>query len=226
MLYKLKNVSKNYKLPSGEVLALKDISLDINEKGFLCIMGPSGSGKTTLMNLLGFLDLPSSGELFFKQKDIKNLGDEELTRIRKEEIGFVFQQYNLIASLNALENVELPMILRRLDKEKIRNRALELLTSVGIPLETVYHRPMELSGGEQQRVAIARALANDPAILLADEPTGNVDSHTTEEIMRLFRKINNSGKEVIVVTHDSLVAKYAKKKLRIIDGRIENGKRS
>jgi putative ABC transport system ATP-binding protein len=189
-------------------------------------MGPSGSGKTTLMNLLGFLDLPSSGELFFKQKDIKNLGDEELTRIRKEEIGFVFQQYNLIASLNALENVELPMILRRLDKEKIRNRALELLASVGIPLETVYHRPMELSGGEQQRVAIARALANDPAILLADEPTGNVDSHTTEEIMRLFRKINNSGKEVIVVTHDSLVAKYAKKKLRIIDGRIENGKRS
>jgi putative ABC transport system ATP-binding protein len=224
MLYEFENVSKKYKLPSGEVPALKDISLDINEKDFLCIMGPSGSGKTTLMTLLGFLDLPTSGDLFFKQKDIKNLGDEELTRIRKEEVGFVFQQYNLIATLNALENVELPILLRRLDKKKIRNRALELLTSVGISLETAYHRPTELSGGEQQRVAIARALANGPAILLADEPTGNVDSHTTEEIMQLFRKINDRGKTVIVVTHDSLVAEYAKKKLRIIDGRIENGK--
>jgi putative ABC transport system ATP-binding protein len=226
MLFELRNVSKTYMLPRGGVKALANISMQIEEGELLVIMGPSGSGKTTLLNLIGCLDLPTKGDLLVKGKNIKRLSDEELTQLRKEEIGFVFQQYNLIPTLSALENVELPMILRRMDRKEIRARALALLASIGIPQKLSIHKPSELSGGEQQRLAIARALANDPSILVADEPTGNVDSHTTEEIMGVFKRINEEGRTVIVVTHDPLVAEFAKRKLRIEDGRIEDGAKS
>ena len=220
ILISTKDLWKIYHLGKQEVKALCGVSLTIAFNEFLAIMGPSGSGKSTLMNLLGCLDTPSQGEYYLKDKEVSTLSENELARIRNEEIGFVFQVFNLLPRATAFHNVELPLIYKgagkKERKEKVR-KALEMVEMSG----RMNHRSSELSGGERQRVAIARALVNEPSLLLADEPTGNLDSKTGQEILNLFRKIHSQGNTVIIVTHDKDIAYHAQRIIYLKDGMIE-----
>ena len=215
------NVKKSYILADMEVPILHDINLEVREGEFLAIMGPSGSGKSTLMNLIGFLDRPTEGKIIIKGLDINELSDKEVARLRGLEIGFVFQTFNLIPRLTALENVELPTYANVRSGVDAHERAKELLTLVGLE-DRMHHKPGELSGGQSQRVAIARALINDPAILLADEPTGNLDSKTGCEILNMFTRLNEDGRTIVMITHDPEIARYADRVVLVKDGIIRN----
>ncbi|RXA17057.1 ABC transporter ATP-binding protein [Methanosarcina sp. MSH10X1] len=217
------DVKKSYILGDMEVPILHDINLKVREGEFLAIMGPSGSGKSTLMNLIGFLDRPTEGKIIIKGLDINKLSDREVARLRGLEIGFIFQTFNLIPRLTALENVELPTYANSRSGVDTHERAKELLRLVGLG-DRMRHRPGELSGGQSQRVAIARALVNDPAILLADEPTGNLDSKTGCEILNMFRKLNEDGRTIVMITHDPEIAGYADRIVLVKDGIIQNNK--
>ncbi|WFN35654.1 ABC transporter ATP-binding protein [Methanogenium sp. S4BF] len=215
----LEDVRKIYPLLSGDVHALDGVSLTIEKGEFVAIMGPSGSGKSTLMNQIGCLDVPTSGTVCIEGQDIGRLSDFDLTALRRDSIGYIFQKFNLIPLLTAYENVEYPLILRD-RKYDDTGRVQALLDSVGIDAAMAAHRPAELSGGQQQRVAVARALVNEPAILLCDEPTGNLDSKTSTQIMEMLADLNREGRTVIMVTHDESTAEYADRTIRIQDGRI------
>jgi len=219
MLLELKDVSKIFQLDGVEVKALQNISFEVKRGEFLAIMGPSGSGKSTLMYLMGCLDSPTSGKISLEGKDISGLSEQELAKIRNKKIGFVFQMFNLLPRTSALANVELPLIYSGLTKKEREIKARHALSYLGLK-ERLTHFPSQLSGGEQQRVAIARALVTSPAMILADEPTGNVDSQSAREIMKIFKELNKEGNTIVVVTHDKQVAKYAKKIIKIHDGRI------
>ncbi len=213
-------VTKVYPLPAGDVVALAGIDLAIKEGEFVLVMGPSGSGKSTLLNVMGSLDVPTSGEVTIAGKRISRMDDDELTLMRRDHIGFIFQQFNLIPLLSVVENVEYPLILKG-RRDVSRERAEEVLAAVGITESHFTHKPGELSGGQQQRVAIARALINDPDFLLCDEPTGNLDSKTGTAIMELLGRMNREeGKTVIMVTHDPRMTEYADRTIRLVDGRL------
>ncbi|MDI6720074.1 MAG: ABC transporter ATP-binding protein [Methanomicrobiales archaeon] len=219
----LRDVTKIYPLPGGDVVALNRVSLEIESGDFIAIMGPSGSGKSTLLNLIGCLDVPTSGDLFIRGRNVRDLSDDDLTRLRRDSIGFVFQQFNLIPLLTALENVEFPCTLKEGDgkgRGACRDRSRSVLRSVGLDEPLFSHKPAELSGGQQQRVAIARALVNDPEILLCDEPTGNLDTKTGTGIMELLAEMNRKGKTIVMVTHDPRVADYATRRIHLVDGQI------
>ncbi len=213
------HLNKVYRMGKIEVPALRDVNLEIEKGEFLAIVGSSGSGKSTLLNMLGCLDKPTSGAVFIDSVNTASLSENELAEIRREEIGFIFQQFNLIHSLNALENVSLPMFFAGVSSEERMKRAAELLAKVGLR-ERMHHKPSELSGGQQQRVAIARALSNNPEIIIGDEPTGNVDSETGDAIMGILEGLNREGRTVIVVTHDLEIAAHAPKVKRMKDGRL------
>lgn len=219
MLLELKDVSKIFQLDGVEVKALQNISFEVKRGEFLAIMGPSGSGKSTLMYLMGCLDSPTSGKISLEGKDISGLSEQELAKIRNKKIGFVFQMFNLLPRTSALANVELPLIYSGLTKKEREIKARQALSYLGLK-ERLTHFPSQLSGGEQQRVAIARALVTSPAMILADEPTGNVDSQSAREIMKIFKELNKEDNTIVVVTHDKQVAKYAQKIIKIHDGRI------
>lgn len=216
----IRNLSKVYQLGTFEVSALRDFDLDIEQGQYIAIMGPSGSGKSTLLNVLGCLDTPSSGIYNLAGEDVSSLDDNELSAIRGSRIGFIFQSYNLIAQLNVIENIEVPMYYQGVGEHKSFARAKELAEMVGLG-DRLKHRPSELSGGQQQRVAIARSLANDPVIILADEPTGNLDSESGAEILSILDDLHQRGKTLIVVTHDENIAKQAERIIYLLDGRIE-----
>jgi putative ABC transport system ATP-binding protein len=218
-LIELAGVSKIYKLGLLEVPALVDADLRIDVGEYVAIMGPSGSGKSTLMNILGCLDTPTGGDYLFAGENVRDLGDDELSNLRGREIGFVFQTFNLLSRANAIRNVELPLVYTGIAPQQRRERAEAVLTSVGLG-ERMTHKPNELSGGERQRVAIARALVGNPSLILADEPTGNLDTRTGNEIMAMFNQISTDGKTVIVVTHEEEIARRAKRILRMRDGAI------
>ncbi|HET6420168.1 MAG TPA: ABC transporter ATP-binding protein [Geobacteraceae bacterium] len=211
------NASKTYHQGTREVRALRNVSLHIGKGEFLSIMGPSGSGKSTLLNLIGGLDQPTAGEIFIDGRPLHGIPDDELTLIRRRRIGFVFQFFNLLPILTAIENVSLPLLLEGFPLSKIRRKAVQLLEQVGLG-ERAEHRPEQLSGGEMQRVAIARALITDPAVLLADEPTGNLDSHTSEEIFALLADLNEKGQTIVMVTHDPKAAAYGTRIVTMKDG--------
>ncbi len=215
------DVKKSYTLGDLEVPILHDINLKVREGEFLAIMGPSGSGKSTLMNLIGFLDRPTEGTIIIRGLDINKLSDKEVARLRGLEIGFIFQTFNLIPRLTALENVELPTYANTRSGIDTHERAKELLKLVGLE-DRMHHKPGELSGGQSQRVAIARALINDPAILLADEPTGNLDSKTGCEILNIFRRLNEDGRTIVMITHDPEIAGYADRIVLVKDGIVQN----
>lgn len=218
----LRNVTKTYQVGKESVHALRDISLNVDEAEFLAITGPSGSGKTTLMNIAGCLDVPTEGGVFLRDKRVSDLDDSALSRIRGEEVGFVFQTFNLIPRISALHNVILPMnFSAKISRDGRASRAQGLLAKVGLS-QRINHRPTEMSGGERQRVAIARALANDPSVVLADEPTGNLDSETGKGIMELFKTMNGEGRTLVVVTHNPMVAGYASRTILLRDGRMVN----
>lgn len=219
-LIKVENIHKIYNPGENEVRALDGITLNIQKGEFVAIIGHSGSGKSTLMNMLGCLDVPTSGDYFLHGHDVSKLTDNQLSDIRNKEIGFIFQGFNLIANLNAIENVELPLIYRGLGKQQRRKIAIEALKKVGLGTR-MKHRPNELSGGQQQRVAVARAIAAQPPLILADEPTGNLDTKSTEEIMGILKGLHNGGRTVIIITHDDDIARQVKRVVRIVDGRIE-----
>jgi len=219
-IIKLVDVYKIYKMGEVEVKALNGLSLEVKEKEFIAIMGPSGSGKSTAVNLVGCLDLPTKGIVYLEGKDISKLTESDLAKIRGQKIGFVFQRFNLIHTLTALENVMLPMIFQETSEEQRIKRAKQLLEMVGLT-ERITHKPLELSGGEQQRVAIARALANDPGVILADEPTGNLDSKSGEQIVELLIKLHKEkAKTIIMVTHDEKLSRRAQRIEYLMDGRI------
>jgi putative ABC transport system ATP-binding protein len=218
-LIRLENISRRYEMGYETVHALREVSVQIERGEYVAIMGPSGSGKSTLMNLLGCLDTPTAGKYELNGTDVSEMDDNDLAEIRNREIGFVFQTFNLLPRSNALHNVELPLIYGGMDSETRRERALQALSSVGLA-DRVHHKPNELSGGQRQRVAVARALVNNPSILLADEPTGNLDSKTGVEIMGLFEDLSKKGNTIIVVTHEEEVARHARRILRIRDGLI------
>jgi len=218
----IENVSKSYKLGKNDVPVLNDINLAINSGEFAAIMGPSGSGKSTLMNLIGCLDKPTSGRILITGMDVSKLSDIELARIRGKKIGFVFQTFNLISRLSAQKNVEMPMVYQDIPGKLREKRAKVLLEMLGLG-ERASHKPPELSGGQRQRVAIARALANEPEIILADEPTGNLDSKTGQEIMQIFDKLHTDGRTILMVTHDAQLARNCDRIIRLKDGMIENG---
>jgi len=223
-IVELVNVVKVYRLGEGvEVPALRGVSLKIDKGEFVSVQGPSGSGKTTLLNMIGGLDKPTEGRVIIDGVDITNLGEKELAHFRREKIGFIFQTYNLVPLLTALENVELPMMLSgKFSESEVRRRAEELLALVGLE-ERMHHRPTQLSGGEQQRVAIARALANEPAIILADEPTGNLDQVSGQRIINLMKNLNETlNQTFIIVTHDPMVAEQTERKFYLVDGKIYN----
>lgn len=213
------DLCKTYKMGENEVHALNHINLDIKEKEFVSIIGPSGSGKSTLMNMLGCLDVPTSGEYILDNKPIKKMSDDELAEIRNNKIGFVFQGFNLLPKLTAVENVELPLIYQSVSAKERRERATKALEDVGLG-KRINHKPTELSGGQQQRVAIARALITNPPLILADEPTGNLDTSSGKEIMEIFKKLNEKGNTIVLITHDNDVAKQAKRVVRIQDGKL------
>jgi len=219
-IVEIKNVTKIYTLGENKIYALNKVSAKIGKGDFVTIMGSSGSGKSTLLNMLGCLDLPTSGKVLINNTDISKLDDDRLTSLRRNNIGFIFQQFNLIQTLTAVENVEIPMIFNGASPAKRRKKALQLFRKAQLPAEYAHHKPNELSGGQQQRVAIARALANDPPILLADEPTGNLDSKTGHGVMELLRELNLAGTTVIVVTHDPRMEEYSRTTIRLQDGEI------
>lgn len=223
-IIKIENLSKTYDTGAVQVHALRDVSLSIEEGDFVAIMGKSGSGKSTLMNVLGCLDRPTSGVYELDGINISKMESRELSSIRNKKIGFVFQSFNLIPRTSSLKNVELPMVYAKIGKKERRERAIELLEKVGLG-ERLDHMPNEISGGQKQRIAIARALANKPAIILADEPTGNLDTSSSEEIMDLFTELNNEGVTVIVVTHEDNIAEYTKRIIRFRDGQIIEDRR-
>jgi putative ABC transport system ATP-binding protein len=218
-IIELDGVTKVYPLPSEDVVALDGISLTIHEGEFVAIMGPSGSGKSTLLNQVGCLDVPTSGDLRIAGESVRGMNDRELTRLRLETIGYIFQKFNLIPILTAYENVEYPYILRH-RKRDTTGKVQGLMDRVGIDASLAAHRPNELSGGQQQRVAVARALVNDPKILLLDEPTGNLDSKTGKQIMDMIAVLNEEGRTVIMVTHDPTIARYASRLITIQDGKV------
>ena len=218
-IIELQNVHKSYYLGNQELPILKGIDLNIFKNEYVSLMGPSGSGKSTLMNILGCLDTLTSGRYRLNQKDVSSMQDDELAKVRNEEIGFVFQQFNLLPRLNAWENVATPLIYTGIGKKEREERARAMLEKVGLS-ERAHHKPNELSGGQSQRVAIARALINNPSIILADEPTGNLDSTTSIEIMELFKSIHQQGNTVILVTHEEDIANHTKRIIRIKDGKV------
>jgi len=218
-MIELKKAGRMYRQGNREVYALRDVSLLIKSGEFLSIMGPSGSGKSTLLNLMGGLDQPSSGEVFMDGKPLHGISDYELTLIRRRRVGFIFQFFNLLPLLTAEENVGLPLLLDGLPFTEVQPKAAALLRQVGLG-ERREHRPEQLSGGEMQRVAIARALITEPAVILADEPTGNLDSHTSEEIFLLLRNLNEQGQTIVMVTHDSKAAAYGSRVMTLKDGAI------
>ena len=221
MLISIRDLHRHYQVGDQEVRALDGVDLDIDQNEYVAIMGPSGSGKSTLMNILGCLDTPSRGSYVLKGQEIAKMTDDELARIRNQEIGFVFQTFNLLARADALHNVELPLVYAGLKHEERRQRARESLTLVGLA-DRMKHKPNELSGGQRQRVAIARALVNRPSISLADEPTGNLDSRTGEEIMAAFERIWSQDNTVILVTHEADIAEHARRIVRMKDGKVES----
>ncbi|MGF9756339.1 ABC transporter ATP-binding protein [Microvirga sp. 0TCS3.31] len=218
-LIETRDLSRVYDLDAGRVVALDGVSLDIEQGDFVAVMGPSGSGKSTFMNLIGCLDRPTGGHYRLAGTAVESLDADGLARLRNREIGFVFQQFNLLPRVDALGNVELPMVYAGFDRRKRREHALQALGRVGLS-ERAHHRPMQLSGGQQQRVAIARALVNSPSLLLADEPTGALDSRTANEIMALFQELNREGVTIVLVTHDAEVGRHAHRLVRFRDGRV------
>jgi len=217
---KLEEVWKIYLLDKVELTALRGVSLEINSGDFVTVMGPSGSGKSTLLNMIGALDFPTKGKLFLGGKDVSLLSENELSQLRGKTIGFIFQEFNLLPNLNALENVMLPMIFQGIPEKERQEKAKALLVSVGLE-NRILHQPAELSGGERQRVAIARAFANDPEMVIADEPTGNLDSKTGKKIMEILREFHQEKKKtVVVVTHDPTIASYSEKIVNIKDGEV------
>lgn len=223
-MIELKNVKKVYKMGDTEVAALGGVSLSIADGEFAAIIGPSGSGKSTLMNILGCLDTPDEGDYFLDGMDMTKVSEKNLSRIRSRKIGFIFQQFNLLQKLTALENVELPMIYQGVPAKERHQRALESLERVGLE-KRVHHKPKELSGGQQQRVAIARAFAAKPSIILADEPTGNLDSKSGAEVMTILHQLHEAGNTIVLITHDSKVAAEATRRVRIADGLITSDDR-
>ena len=219
----LDEIRKHYIMGRQELQVLKGISLSIQRNDYVALMGPSGSAKSTLMNILGCLDSPSSGNYVLNGNDVSKMVDAELAEIRNKEIGFVFQQFNLLPRLTALENVALPLVYAGISKKQRTEMAMEVITKVDLQ-DRYHHRPNELSGGQCQRVAIARALVNNPSIILADEPTGNLDTKTSYEIMNIFSKIHNEGNTVVLVTHEEDISNYARRVIRLRDGVIETDK--
>lgn len=220
-IIKLVDITKNYKVGAETIRALRSISLSIYRNEFVAMMGPSGSGKSTLMNILGCLDSPTGGEYYLNHNDVSKMSDNSLAEIRNKEIGFVFQTFNLLPRSTALDNIALPLIYAGFGKARRIERATEVLKNVDLS-DRIMHKPNELSGGQRQRVAIARAMVNNPSIILADEPTGNLDSKISLEIMGLFEKIHKAGNTIIVVTHEEHVAKFAHRIIRLKDGMIES----
>src|SRR2546429_242809 len=218
-------LTREYDMGSELVRALRGVSVQIQKNEYVAVMGPSGSGKSTLMNLIGCLDTPTSGEYWLNGQKVSDLADDELARIRNKEIGFVFQTFNLLPRADALHNVELPLIYAGMSARSRRDRAAHALQRVGLG-DRMDHRPNELSGGQRQRVAIARALVNEPSILLADEPTGNLDSTTGLEIMALFRELHDSGQTIVLVTHEHDIAVHAHRQIHLLDGKIERDERT
>jgi putative ABC transport system ATP-binding protein len=224
MLIEVTNLKKTYQLGDIEVPAVRGIDMAIDKNEYLAIMGPSGSGKSTLMNIIGCLDVPSEGSYILDTKDVSKLSDDELAEIRNRKIGFVFQTFNLLPRADALHNVELPLIYSGLARAKRREMAETALQKVGLG-DRMHHKPNELSGGQRQRVAIARALVNNPAIILADEPTGNLDSNTGEEIMEIFEQLHSAGNTIILITHEEYIANHSHRVVRLLDGLIQSDER-
>ena len=219
MLIRAAGVRKVYEVGASRIEAVAGVDLEIAPNEYVAIMGPSGSGKSTFMNILGCLDTPTDGEYYLNGRLVSGLDDDELARIRNREIGFVFQTFNLLPRASALQNVELPLIYGGVPSRERRERAMEALRAVGL-IDRASHRPNELSGGQRQRVAIARALVNRPSLILADEPTGNLDSRTGEEIMTIFRGIHEAGNTILIVTHEEYIAEHTQRIVRLLDGRI------
>ncbi len=219
-IVKFENIHKIYKMGAGEVKALDGVSVSFEKGSFWAIMGPSGSGKSTMMNILGCLDRPTSGQYLLEAKDVSTLNDDDLSDIRLRYVGFIFQSFNLIPQLTVQKNIELPLYYLGWDAEQSAARAVELAAKVGLE-ERLNHRPTELSGGQMQRVAVARSLAANPHIILADEPTGNLDSHTGNQIMELLTELNKEGATIIMVTHEPDIAAFAQNRLHMKDGRVE-----
>lgn len=219
-MLRMKDIVRDFDTGAVKVRALNGITLDIEKGDFVAVLGPSGSGKSTLMNIIGLLDPPSSGDYYLDGKNVSELNDEQLTGTRREKIGFIFQKFNLLPKLNALQNVELPLLFQGIDKKNATERARYMLDLVGLG-DRLTHKPNELSGGQQQRVSVARALVADPPVILADEPTGALDSKTGKEIIDLLEKLNDMGNTVIIITHDQNVARRARKIVYISDGRID-----
>jgi len=222
-ILQLENITKSYYLAKHELQVLKGISMNIDKNEYVALMGPSGSGKSTLMNILGCLDSPTGGRYILNGKDVSSMHDDELAVVRNKEIGFVFQQFNLLPRLTAIENVALPLVYAGVSKKERAERAAAVLAKVKLD-DRMHHRPNELSGGQCQRVAIARALINDPAIILADEPTGNLDSKTSHEIMEILGKIHGDGNTVVLVTHEEDISMFAHRVIRLRDGLVETDK--
>ncbi len=219
-MIEVKNITKVYKSGNVETKALKGVAFSIKEGEFVAITGPSGSGKSTLMHILGCLDTPTNGQYFFEGKDVSQLSDDELAEIRKKKIGFVFQTFNLLPRATVLRNVVLPLAYANVSKEKREEVAKKALLSVGLTETHFYHLSNQLSGGEMQRVAVARALMNNPSLILADEPTGNLDTKTGEIVLEVFRNLNNEGRTVILITHEKYIAEHAKRMISLKDGEI------
>ena len=224
MLIEIRNLVKTYQMGDTAVRALDGVDLDLDRGEYIAIMGPSGSGKSTLMNLIGCLDTPTSGSYRLNNQAVSDLNDDELARIRNKEVGFVFQTFNLLSRTSALENVEVPLVYAGVSRKERHRKAKEMLEAVGLA-DRMHHQPNELSGGQRQRVAVARALDNRPSILLADEPTGNLDSKTGTEIMDLFDKLNKAGNTIVLVSHEEDIAAHARRVVRLRDGKVIEDKR-